>query len=485
MKKPRILTKLLSGILLALVTIIVINSCKKNDIPYEDVSGIITCRLQLPDGRVFDCTIDQAAKTICNDHDSILYGTSTTLMSKIKLLFTTTIGAKVTVNGSEISSGETDVDLSKPITIKTQYNQALREYAMKVFVENTDHSQVSGAKINTDMRITGLPSFNSYSAAYFNNKLYILGAYYPNGTATSGTAYYELYTSTDGCQWSKVATSPNVIGGFGAELAVLNGKMYAIGGCRLFGKDINGTAPDASSSSPWRIMSTTNGKDWTDCTAGQAGAPINRAFPQVVVHNGKIIIRRGKMYSYGMWQAFSQINTYLTSDGTNWTSVIGLPPTATNRNEDAMYSFGGKLWLSGGYTGYISELNVKGDILSSSDNGATWITEVATGDDLKRFGHKVVTYNGKLYMIGGEKVVGTTRIGIKSVLTSTDGKNWTTLPSGQQLPDAFSSRIYSNVFMGEGDLIWIIGGFAASSGNYSINGINMSVKYDVWTKRLK
>ena len=88
-------------------------------------------------------------------------------------------------------------------------------------------------------------------------------------------------------------------------------------------------------------------------------------------------------------------------------------------------------------------------------------------------------------MIGGEKITGSTREGITSVLSSTDGINWTKLPQETQLPLSFTKRIYSNIFMGQGDLIWIIGGFAGSSGNYSVSGINMDVRYDVWTKRLK
>jgi len=482
MKKNRIKRR---SLFMGIVMMIVVGSCQKNEFEYENVSGILTFRFQLLDGRVFDCTVDQPAKTIQNDLDSLLFGTSSATLAKLKPIFTTTIGAQVFVNGTEIKSGESEIDLNQPIKITTRFKDAQREYSVKAFVEKVDHSQTSGAKINTDMRMTGLPSFNSYSAAWFNNKLYILGAYYPNGTASSGTAYYELYSSDDGGLWTKVETNPKIIGGFGAELAVMNGKLYAIGGVRMFCKDINGTAPDASSTSVWRMMSTTNGTDWTDCTSGQVGNPLGRPFPQIVVHNGQLYLRRGKSYSFGMWQAFNQTNIYCTSDGTNWTSINATPTTVTNRNEDAMYSFGGKLWISGGYVGYISESNVKGDIYSSSDNGLTWVAETATGVDLNRFGHKVVSYNGKLYMIGGEKVVGTTRIGLTSVLSSTDGKNWTALPSELQLPSAFTPRIYPNVINGKDDLVWIIGGFANSAGNYTINGINMNVRFDAWTKRLR
>lgn len=484
MKRLKTTISLTLGILFLWALLFTGNSCSKNDIYYEDASGILTCRFQLNDGRVFDCVVDQAALKISNSQDSILFGTSQTVMSKIKPIFTTTLGAKIFVDGTEIESGKSEIDLTKTVKIETVFNGAKRDYAVNAFIEKQDHSQVSGAKINTDMRLTGLPAFNAYSAAFFKGKLYILGAYYPNGTSASGIAYYELYSSDDGGLWTKVNTNPNVIGGFGAILKVLGDKMFAIGGSRLYGKDVNGTAAEFSIA--WRIMSTTNGTDWTDCTPGQINAPSGRAFPQVCVHNGKIILRRGKTLSFGMWQNQNHSDTYQTTDGTNWTRVNPNTTTATNRSEDAMFSFNNKLWIVGGFANYISETNVKDDIWSSADDGLTWQQETGvTGIDMKRFGHSVVTYGGKLYMVGGEKLVGTTRSGITNVLYSTNAINWTSLPTAQQLPVAFTSRVCANIFMGTNDLIWIIGGFAYSGGNYTINGITLPYRYDVWTKRLK
>lgn len=470
--------------LFAGAAIFAVNSCAKNEIYSQDIAGILTCRFQLPDGRVFDCVVDQAGKTISNSKDSLLFGTSQESLKKIKPLFTTTIGAKVFVNGVEIKSGESEIDLTKPLSIDTRYNDAKREYSATAFVEKRDHSETSGAKVNTDMTITGLPPFNSYSAAYFKGKLYILGAYYPNATATTGTAYYELYSSDNGAKWTKVTTNPNVVGGYGAELVVLGDKMFAMGGARLWGSDVNGAPREASIA--WRVMSTQNGTDWSDCTPGQVNAPTGRAFPQITVHDGKIVLRRGKTFGFGMWQNINHSDTYQTSDGTLWTRINANPVTATNRSDDAMFSFNNKLWIVGGYVSFISATNMRGDIWSSSDNGATWQQEsAASGTDLVRFGHRVVSYGGKLYMIAGEKLEGTVRISINDVMTSINGINWSSLPQGLQLPVSFNTRIYPNFIMGEGDLAWIIGGFSNSLGNYTVSGLTMTARYDVWTKRVK
>jgi len=97
MKKNRIKRR---SLFMGIVMMIVVGSCQKNEIEYENVSGILTFRFQLPDGRVFDCTVDQPAKTIQNDLDSLLFGTSSATLAKIKPIFTTTIGAQVFVNGT-------------------------------------------------------------------------------------------------------------------------------------------------------------------------------------------------------------------------------------------------------------------------------------------------------------------------------------------------------------------------------------------------
>ena len=123
---------------------------------------------------------------------------------------------------------------------------------------------------------------------------------------------------------------------------------------------------------------------------------------------------------------------------------------------------------------------------SSGDNGITWQQESsAVGTEMKRFGHTVVSNGSKLFMIGGERVSGSTRIGTGLLMESLDGRNWTPAPAQLQLPVAFSTRILPNVVLGEGNLAWIIGGYEKSVGNYTIGGLTMISKYDVWTKRVK
>lgn len=75
MKKLKNPLKTFMAILFATVLLFSGNSCKKNEIFSEDASGILSCRFQLSDGRVFDCVVDQVNQTISNSKDSLLFGT--------------------------------------------------------------------------------------------------------------------------------------------------------------------------------------------------------------------------------------------------------------------------------------------------------------------------------------------------------------------------------------------------------------------------
>ncbi len=488
MRSPKTSTGSLRGLFLSLAIFFVAGSCTKNEIPYEDAVGVLTCRYQLPDGRVVDCVVDQVRQTIENNKDSLLYGTTNSLIGNIKLVITSTIGAEVTINGKKIVSGETAVDLTKPVTVETTYKGAKRTYQMKAFIETTDHSETSGAKVNTDMRMTGLPSFNAFSAVWFKDKLYILGAYYPGGTSAAGTAYYELYTSPDGTLWTKVNTTPNVIGGYGAELIVYKDKLYAIGGARLYGKDINGTNPEMSIA--WRIMSSADGITWIDCTQGQVGNPSGRAFPEICVHDDTLMVRRGKTVGFGMWQNVNQSTLYKTGDGTTWTSITpnAVQPegiTPTNRTDDAMFSFDNKLWIVGGIASFISATGLLPNAYSSSDNGKNWVREAVDSTVLNIYGHRVITDGTKLYMIGGERFVNNVRVGVKEVFYSNDAAHWYPLSDTYQLPVAYETRLYPSLSLGTDNTIWILGGFVKSNGNYVVSGLTMEFRYDVWAKKLK
>lgn len=467
----------------ALVGLTMLLSCKKNEVPYQDCAGIIACEYHLDNGRTFKCVIDQTNNLIENSTDSILFSIDKSLLSTAKFVFNSTDHAKIYNGETEIKSGD-NINLSKEFALTVTYNNVTKAYRVKALVEKSDHSETAGALINPNMNATGLPAFNYYSAAKFNGMLYILGASYPEGPKTK-IAAYELYKSVDGWKWEKVNTTPEVVAGFGTQLVAVGNTLFAVGGLKLWGKDIEGN-PEETWSAKWRIFSTTDGINWKDCTQGQVNAPSARTFTEVTAHNGALIVRRGFSVMMGMFQGLNESLLYRSTDGTNWEKVTTSQTLAHARTAGLLFSLNNKLYLGSGYTNWFSTTGGKSDMWESEDNGNTWVKVADNIELLKRFGGKAISNNKKVYVLGGTGYdANKSQIGINTVIESVDGKTWTPLSAGYQLPGGFSQRIYPSVFIDSDSKFWIIGGLDEAKGSYGINNLDAAPRYDVWTKSIK
>ncbi len=94
------------------------------------------------------------------------------------------------------------------------------------------------------------------------------------------------------------------------------------------------------------------------------------------------------------------------------------------------------------------------DIWSSTD-GVSW-TFVSDGAFSARMKTSVVAYDDKLWMFGGALDDGTCT---SEILTSEDGGvTWNAVEVFQELPDTFTPRCNSNIFVDPQGNIFIIGG---------------------------
>lgn len=125
---------------------------------------------------------------------------------------------------------------------------------------------------------------------------------------------------------------------------------------------------------------------------------------------------------------------------------------------------GSKLWLMGGFDG----TNFKNDVWSSTD-GINWTEATAAAAFPERNRHASVTYNDKLWVIGG---VGTTKM--NDVWSSDNGSDWTQV--NQSAPFTPRDRHTTVVFQ---DRIWLIGG-SDQSGNHTGDIINTDTGV-LWT----
>ena len=154
-------------------------------------------------------------------------------------------------------------------------------------------------------------------------------------------------------------------------------------------------------------------------------------------------------------------------------------------NEAALAALKGTLYLSGGLDGSGNELNA---VWRSVDGGASWVS-VGVFADKPRSQHSMVSYNDKLYIIGG--LLPSSLASIGEVLSSSDGVNWnaagtieTTLTVGLTL--GFDGEPIDGVGLGGGfgrsavvhnNTLFIIGGGTFDM-DYGFVGFNDSFAID-------
>lgn len=161
----------------------------------------------------------------------------------------------------------------------------------------------------------------------------------------------------------------------------------------------------------------------------------------------------------------------------DWTQVVGNASFGA-RYDHQIVSFNGKLWAVGG----IVNITRQNDIWSSTD-GTTWVKETPVGNIFSpRNGHQMVVFNNKIWLIGGFTDGGRSN----EIWSSSNGISWTLENISGSIFSAradHSAVVYDNK-------IWVIGG---SDGNFqndvwnSTNGIswnNVTTSGTIFSKRL-
>ena len=127
--------------------------------------------------------------------------------------------------------------------------------------------------------------------------------------------------------------------------------------------------------------------------------------------------------------------------------------------------FANSMWVIGGLscTPDAAVTTYYGDVWTSS-NGANWSQTLSTGNSPfgSRYGHRVLSLNGKMFLIGG-KSAGNLK---NDVWSSTDGVTWTNILPNAITPGPgqfthrmdFGAQVFNN-------LLWIIGGFDGNDRN--------------------
>ena len=139
--------------------------------------------------------------------------------------------------------------MTSPLSITVSFEEWTKTYTVTMVKGEVSADLQKGVRMSADFTKTGLPSnLTDYDVVYNGGKFYMNSCTY-EASATegeAGTAHYDIYTSIDGINWSAVSSDLKVIGAVGARAVALDGKVYVIGGCKTWGKDVEGNDPETA-----------------------------------------------------------------------------------------------------------------------------------------------------------------------------------------------------------------------------------------------
>lgn len=184
------------------------------------------------------------------------------------------------------------------------------------------------------------------------------------------------------------------------------------------------------------------------------------AFHQSVVFEGKIWVIGGVTKLANGQEVYTN-DIYSSIDGVNFTNH-GNGPFAI-RGYHQVIAFNNKIWLFGGVHAIPGAQTTYDDVWSSTD-GVTWVQETLISNHFgARYGHKMITYDNKLWCIGGADESNTYR---GDIWFTSDGLNWNLY---QTPTNYFNNRYMHSLSVFNGEMI-LIGGASNNFGR----------KNDIW-----
>jgi hypothetical protein len=265
---------------------------------------------------------------------------------------------------------------------------------------------------------------SSLGIASYANKLWVLGG------RNANTLLSDVWSTTDGTSWTSVSTSTAYSARQGLAAAGFKNRLWIVGG----DDDISIGCCDRSD-----VWSTVDGTNWTYESTQSSFQPTATQHALQLNNQFWIISGADPRFATQVWGS---------TDGDTWTQATAAAPMPT-RYQYATASFGGRMWLVGGRTGFNVSTSVS-DVWSSA-NGTDWTQNTAAAGFSPRFAHQVVGFQGRLRLIGGYNFAG--QQGAADVWSSSDGVTWTQ----DVITAPFGGRIYHEVVEFNGAL-WLIGG---------------------------
>jgi hypothetical protein len=285
--------------------------------------------------------------------------------------------------------------------------------------------------------VTGAAPFSRrlrHVAFVMNNRLWIMGGEVPDGA--NGTVWaLDAWSTSNTSVWTRETT-----GGMGAtylaQVVQQANRVTLIGGVQ------RGYANN--------VWQSTNGSDWHELSANAQFSP--RETRGVSFQGHVWIIGGGTLEGAGSGARSNEI--WRSDNGTDWTRVATQGAIFSPRDGHCVVVFNDKLWVIGGWDGDVGSggtLTRLNDVWSS-DDGITWTQHAPAGGVIFApvVGHDAVVFQNKLWVIGGNVQ---NEADSNEVWSSVDGDTWTQVSQVNPFTARRSHRVVE--FNGE---MWMIAG---------------------------
>ncbi len=213
----------------------------------------------------------------------------------------------------------------------------------------------------------------AHAVVAFEGAMWLIGG-------KSSTALADVWRSTDGVEWQLVNEACPWAPRYSHGATAMDGKLWISGGQSRY---------DTIFGDVW---SSEDGVSWQLVTGAAPWGP--RYSHGMAAHRGELWVACGAdMIS----ESFKTV--WHSVDGANW---VMAPGSAGFRRSAPLRSYGGRLWISGGYFTYDDDMNPLywRDLLSSED-GLAWQVVIDPAPWEARLGHGMEFTRGGLIVFGG------------------------------------------------------------------------------------
>ncbi|WP_115667128.1 kelch repeat-containing protein [Saccharospirillum mangrovi] len=291
--------------------------------------------------------------------------------------------------------------------------------------------------VRTDGASNGFTARGYHQAVAYDGRLWVIGGF------AEGKMSNDVWSSDDGITWRPDTEHAEFAARSGHRVMAYNDgsgeQLWLVGGLSL-------QAPDGLND----VWSSRDGIHWTQ-------RQVDADFSPRVSH--ALAVFQQQLWLVGGYALSNLNDAWSTQNGEDWQQHTAEAPFSGRQGHQAV-AFDHRLWVIGGNEGGTDSTSNQNDLWSSSD-GLHWQRHLRHAAFSGRWGHQVVAFNQRLWLVGGRD-----RFGYQSdVWSSADGLHWERLLT--QAP--FAGR-FGHALVVFDQRLWVIGGESAD-GNHN----------DVWS----